>query len=128
LFIFVLLLRIAEARDALIAAGCDLATVHSSGDPERLPGAVWHIWEAKDAPAIRNLLHRIAQEKREKYSVDSDPIHDQQTYLDDQLRGRLYREYGITGYEFVQCLGDAVFIPAGAPHQVSPLGFNFSKE
>jgi hypothetical protein len=34
------------------------------------------------------------------------------------LRERLLKEYGVTGYPIVQCLGDAVFIPAGAPHQV----------
>ena len=47
-----------------------------------------------------------------------DPIHDQSTYLDGDLRARLYREYGVAGYAIVQCVGDAVFIPAGAPHQV----------
>jgi lysine-specific demethylase 3 len=30
----------------------------------------------------------------------------------------LYKEYGVAGYAILQCLGDAVFIPAGAPHQV----------
>ena len=34
------------------------------------------------------------------------------------LRDRLHKEYGVTGYAIVQCLGDSVFIPAGAPHQV----------
>ena len=47
-----------------------------------------------------------------------DPTHDQSTYLDGDLRARLYTEYGVRGYAIVQCLGDAVFIPAGAPHQV----------
>ena len=42
-------------------------------------------------------------------------------YLDGPLRERLYREYGVEGYAIVQCLGDAVFVPAGAPHQVRNL-------
>ena len=49
---------------------------------------------------------------------DHDPIHDQSWYLDQVLRRRLYEEYGVQGWAIVQFLGDAVFIPAGAPHQV----------
>ena len=49
----------------------------------------------------------------------SDPIHDQLVYLDSDLRQRLYREYGVKGWAIAQGIGDAVFIPAGAPHQVS---------
>lgn len=48
----------------------------------------------------------------------TDPIHDQSWYLDGYLRQRLYDEYGVEGYCIVQFLGDCVFIPAGAPHQV----------
>ncbi|KAL3228804.1 hypothetical protein MRX96_023707 [Rhipicephalus microplus] len=36
-------------------------------------------------------------------------------------RDRLFREYAVKGYAVAQCLGDAVFIPAGAPHQVRNL-------
>jgi len=47
-----------------------------------------------------------------------DPIHDQSFYLDRTLRRRLAEEYGVQGYAIIQCVGDAIFIPAGAPHQV----------
>ncbi|CAG0916282.1 unnamed protein product [Notodromas monacha] len=77
--------------------------------------------ELKNAPVIRRFLRKIAAEKGHRVKADSDPIHDQQTYLDDTLRERLREEYGVLGYGFVQCLGDAVFIPAGAPHQVRNL-------
>ena len=50
----------------------------------------------------------------------TDPIHDQLLYLDFDLRQRLYQEYGVKGWAIAQCVGDAIFIPAGAPHQVSP--------
>ena len=40
-------------------------------------------------------------------------------YLDEELRGRLKREHNVEGYAICQCLGDGVFIPAGAPHQVT---------
>lgn len=55
-----------------------------------------------------------------------DPIHDQQFYLDRKLRQRLADEYGVHGYTILQCEGDAVFIPAGAPHQVCS-SFIFTK-
>ena len=60
----------------------------------------------------------MAKERGETIEPHHDPIHDQSWYLDEELRVRLLDEYGVTGYTIVQCLGDAVFIPAGAPHQV----------
>lgn len=53
-----------------------------------------------------------------RLQMGSDPIHDQLVYLDSDLRQRLYREYGVKGWTIAQCVGDAIFIPAGAPHQV----------
>ena len=49
---------------------------------------------------------------------NDDPIHDQSFYLDAELRKRLRKEYKVEGYTIIQYEGDAVFIPAGAPHQV----------
>ena len=63
-------------------------------------------------------MHKIAIEQGNRLEPHHDPIHDQSYYLDSALRQRLYKEYGVEGYAIVQCLGDAVFIPAGAPHQV----------
>ena len=37
---------------------------------------------------------------------------------DHNLRTQLYHETGIRGFRFYQGVGDAVFIPAGCPHQV----------
>ena len=45
-------------------------------------------------------------------------IHDQKIYIDGPLRRRLHAECGVSGWRFVQRQGDAVFIPAGCPHQV----------
>ena len=61
---------------------------------------------------------QVAKEEGEKIESHHDPIHDQSWYLDEELRGRLLKEYGVQGYTIVQFLGDAVFIPCGAPHQV----------
>ena len=50
--------------------------------------------------------------------IGSNSIHDQLTYLDADLRERLYYDYVVRGWAIVQCEGDAVFIPAVAAHQV----------
>lgn len=60
----------------------------------------------------------MGEEQGQENPPDHDPIHDQSWYLDQVLRRRLYEEYGVQGWSIVQFLGDAVFIPAGAPHQV----------
>ena len=44
-------------------------------------------------------------------------IPSQNWYIDASLRKRL-KDKNIDGYTLVQYEGDAVFIPAGAPHQV----------
>lgn len=85
------------------------------------PGALWHIYAAKDAEKIRELLRKVGEEQGQENPADHDPIHDQSWYLDQVLRRRLYEEYGVQGWAIVQFLGDAVFIPAGAPHQVHNL-------
>ncbi|CAJ1058610.1 lysine-specific demethylase 3B isoform X4 [Xyrichtys novacula] len=88
---------------------------------EEKPGALWHIYAAKDAEKIRELLRKVGEEQGQENPPDHDPIHDQSWYLDQALRRRLYEEYGVQGWAIVQFLGDAVFIPAGAPHQVHNL-------
>ncbi|KAM3866546.1 lysine-specific demethylase 3B [Diretmus argenteus] len=85
------------------------------------PGALWHIYAAKDAEKIRELLRKVGEEQGQENPPDHDPIHDQSWYLDQTLRRRLYEEYCVQGWSIVQFLGDAVFIPAGAPHQVHNL-------
>lgn len=64
------------------------------------------------------MICQVGEEMRQENPPDHDPIHDQSWYLDQVLRHRLYEEYGVQGWSIVQFLGDAVFIPAGAPHQV----------
>ncbi|NXK56854.1 HAIR demethylase, partial [Chauna torquata] len=40
----------------------------------------------------------------------------------------LQEECGVSGWTLLQCLGDAVLIPAGAPHQVQTLTGTISVE
>ncbi|EEB18344.1 JmjC domain-containing histone demethylation protein 2B, putative [Pediculus humanus corporis] len=113
--------HIKEAFRAIDEAGCDILTRRRVREKGEFPGALWHIYNARDADKIRDLLNKVAIEKGARLEPHHDPIHDQDWYLDGPLRVRLYEEYGIEGYAIVQCLGDAVFIPAGAPHQVRNL-------
>ncbi|ERL87714.1 hypothetical protein D910_05104, partial [Dendroctonus ponderosae] len=113
--------HIKEAFRAIDEAGCDILTRRRVRDKGELPGALWHIYNARDADKIRDLLNKVTVERGGRLEPHNDPIHDQSGYLDGPLRERLYKEYGVEGYAIVQCLGDAVFIPAGAPHQVRNL-------
>ncbi|XP_050529543.1 uncharacterized protein LOC126899059 isoform X2 [Daktulosphaira vitifoliae] len=113
--------HVKEAYRAIDEAGCDIASRRRAREAKEIPGAVWHIYHADDADAIRDLLNKVSAEEGKPAEPNHDPIHDQSSYLDADLRARLYNEYGIEGYAIVQCLGDAVFVPAGAPHQVRNL-------
>ncbi|XP_054265577.1 lysine-specific demethylase 3A-like isoform X2 [Macrosteles quadrilineatus] len=113
--------HIKEAYRAIDEACSDLLTRRRVRDKSELPGALWHIYSARDADKIRDLLNKVAIERGARLEPHHDPIHDQSWYLDAPLRERLYKEYAVEGYAIVQCLGDAIFIPAGAPHQVRNL-------
>ena len=64
-------------------------------------------------------LLKVAKEQNKLELLEHhDPIHDQTWYLDESLRQRLRDDHHVIGYTLVQFAGDAVFIPAGAPHQV----------
>ncbi len=104
---------------AVDEAGCDLATRQRVREEGVVVGALWHIFHPRDADRIRDFLNKVALEKGQKLEPHNDPIHDQSIYLDGRLRQRLFEEYGVIGYAYPQCEGDTIFIPAGAPHQVS---------
>ncbi|KAL9691700.1 hypothetical protein QQ045_012126 [Rhodiola kirilowii] len=85
-------------------------------------GAVWDIFRRKDVPKLRQYLNCHYKEFRHIHcnpvSQVADPIHDQTFYLSIKHKKKLKDEYGIEPWTFTQKLGDAVFIPAGCPHQV----------
>ncbi|RWS12108.1 lysine-specific demethylase 3B-like isoform X1 [Dinothrombium tinctorium] len=110
-----------KCMKAIEEGGCDELMKKRVREKGVKIGSLWHIYDARDADKIRDLLNKVAQERGEKLEPHHDPIHDQSWYLDDHLRKRLLQEYGVEGYAIIQCLGDAVFIPAGAPHQVRNL-------
>ncbi|XP_054433658.1 lysine-specific demethylase 3A isoform X2 [Pteronotus mesoamericanus] len=99
----------------------DELTIKRFIEGKEKPGALWHIYAAKDTEKIREFLKKVSEEQGQENPADHDPIHDQSWYLDRSLRKRLLQEYGVQGWAIVQFLGDVVFIPAGAPHQVHNL-------
>ncbi len=107
-----------EANQTLLKGGCDQQMVNRVIQCGGKVGALWHIFRANDSNKIRKFLTEIAIERNQKIEPNTDPIHDQSWYLDEVLLKRLYEKYGVKGYAIAQCLGDAILIPAGAPHQV----------
>ncbi|CAN2388400.1 formaldehyde biosynthetic process [Pristimantis euphronides] len=110
-----------EVLRTLHDGDADELTVKRFVEFREKPGALWHIYAAKDTEKIRQFLKKLAEEQGQENAADHDPIHDQSWYLDSILRKRLLQEHGVQGWAIVQFLGDAVFIPAGAPHQVHNL-------
>ena len=78
------------------------------------PGAIWHLFRPEDANKIRNFLS-----KKEGKITSGDLIHDQRFYIDAKMLVDLKAEFNVTPYTILQFEGDAIFIPAGSPHQVS---------
>jgi lysine-specific demethylase 3 len=106
---------------ALEEAGIEKKQMDRLTKKKEKVGALWHIYDARDADKIRDVLNCHALEHGRKLHKHHDPIHDQSFYLDAKLRKLLKDRHNVVGYTIVQFVGDAVFIPAGAPHQVRNL-------
>ncbi|KAF5191817.1 Lysine-specific demethylase jmj25 [Thalictrum thalictroides] len=88
-------------------------------------GALWEIFRRQDVPILQEYLIKHAREFRDLDNAPLDkvihPVHDQTFYLNAEHKKKLKEEFDIEPWSFVQRLGDAVFIPAGCPHQVRNL-------
>ncbi|CAK9146555.1 unnamed protein product [Ilex paraguariensis] len=85
-------------------------------------GAVWDIFRRQDVPKLIEYLQRHWKRFRHVNNVPVNsvvhPIHDQIFYLNEKHKKQLKEEFNIEPWTFEQYLGEAVFIPAGCPHQV----------
>lgn len=88
-------------------------------------GAVWDIFRRQDVPKLEEYLRKHHKEFRHIncHPVEQvvSPIHDQIFYLNSYHKKQLKKEFGVEPWTFVQELGEAVFVPAGCPHQVRNL-------
>lgn len=92
---------------------------------DEVDGAVWDIFRRQDVPKLQEYLRRHHREFRHIHCCPVEqvvhPIHDQCFYLTLYHKNKLKEEFGVEPWTFVQKLGEAVFIPAGCPHQVRNL-------
>jgi hypothetical protein len=92
--------------------------LYASHLPDGTSGyAVWHIFPPTTTHVLRDFLRN---ESSINFSGSSDPIHRQTIYLTPSLLQLLFEKHGIRPYAIHQHAGDAIFIPAGCAHQVSP--------
>eukprot|EP00270_Netrium_digitus_P005319 TRINITY_DN16992_c0_g1_i1.p1 TRINITY_DN16992_c0_g1~~TRINITY_DN16992_c0_g1_i1.p1 ORF type:complete len:312 (+),score=111.89 TRINITY_DN16992_c0_g1_i1:51-938(+) len=88
-------------------------------------GALWDIFRREDVPKLRAFL-RTHQTDFMHFNLQpvqtvSHEVHDQVFFLSERHISALKEEYGVEPWTFVQYQGEAVFIPAGCPHQVRNL-------
>ena len=91
----------------------ELKWIESQG---RTAGALWDIFRAEDQERLVEFLWKVAREEGTAERL-AHPIHDANFYVDAAMRKRLWQEAGVQSYRFLQHKGEAVFVPAGCPHQ-----------
>ncbi|XP_074837819.1 lysine-specific demethylase hairless isoform X2 [Carettochelys insculpta] len=95
-------------------------------DVRNRAGALWHIFRAEDADCIRGFLQEVCKAPGQAGGQQLGLNGHGSCYLDASLRRRLREECGVSGWTLLQCLGDAVLVPSGAPHQMQSLSSTIS--
>ncbi|XP_062027619.1 uncharacterized protein LOC133743641 isoform X1 [Rosa rugosa] len=120
-----------EQNEREIFGNCHTSAGNGSGPQEESAevcedgGALWDIFRIQDVPQLEKYIHNHVNEFMHVLGNPlqhvTHAIHDQTVYLTVEHKRKLKEEFGIEPWTFVQKLGDAVFIPAGCPHQVRNL-------
>ena len=99
----------------------------------QLGAAQWEIWPPDAASELSKWLKKEYRKGRLYYGPHvqnakgvknpnvAHPMFDQCFFLTQHDLQRCFEETGVKAFSFLQCKGEAVFIPAGAPHQVRNL-------
>nr|XP_004460290.1 lysine-specific demethylase hairless isoform X2 [Dasypus novemcinctus] len=90
--------------------------------PGSQASTVWHVFRAQDAQRVRRFLQMVCPGG----AGTLEPGTPGSCYLDAGLRRRLREEWGVSCWTLLQAPGEAVLVPAGAPHQVQGLASTVS--
>ncbi|KZV63687.1 hypothetical protein PENSPDRAFT_691414 [Peniophora sp. CONT] len=96
----------------------DAVNVQTWAAPDAV--ALWYIFDPKQRTELKCALEDLGIARERGWDGHGDPIHSQTVCLAPEDIVRLKR-HGIRVNVIEQRVGDAVFIPAGAPHQVTNL-------
>ncbi|KAJ1944723.1 Lysine-specific demethylase 3B, partial [Kickxella alabastrina] len=99
------------------SSATDNVEASPANDKAKTAAAVWNIFPS----ASRATLRKFITEHKAEGMFISDAIHDQAFFLTRGDRQQLFDKYGAklgSSYVIHQNPGDAVFVPAGSPHQV----------
>ncbi|KAG0780285.1 hypothetical protein G6F22_010169 [Rhizopus arrhizus] len=88
-------------------------TVQPVEDPPA-PAAIWHVFPSERLVELSDWLWK----KHKAFLKKWHPIHSQSLFLEEEQLVALAADTGIRPWVIHQNPGDAVFIPAGCPHQV----------
>nr|XP_034917246.1 lysine-specific demethylase JMJ25-like isoform X2 [Populus alba] len=117
--------KLKNSEDVL--RGAALSGLPSEGETADTAGggALWDIFRREDVPKLEEYLRKHFKEFRHTFCAPVEqvdhPIHDQSFYLNLEHKRKLKEEFGVEAWTFEQRVGEAVFIPAGCPHQVRNL-------
>ncbi|XP_028755290.1 lysine-specific demethylase JMJ25 [Neltuma alba] len=111
--------------DGNVSPNSTFLDVTAENETREAGAALWDIFRREDTEKLETYLRKHSREFRHTFCSPVEqvfhPIHDQCFYLTMEHKKKLKEEFGIEPWTFEQKLGEAVFIPAGCPHQVRNL-------